>query len=97
MGREIIKVSEGFQHPRDQNGLFESGAHLEPLWYTPDNEKTCFQVYENVTEGTPVSPIFKSESDMIIWLKVQGNSNEVIEQFIAMKHYPSLVVTDEYK
>ncbi len=28
----------------------------------------CFQIYENVSEGTPVSPVFDSIDDMIAWM-----------------------------
>lgn len=56
MGREIREVPENWQHPT--NGL---GAY-EPMFahsWTKE-EATCFQVYETVTEGTPLSPVFKS-------------------------------------
>ncbi|MBU2709049.1 hypothetical protein KCM76_23840 [Zooshikella marina] len=96
MGREIRKVPIGFKHPKDADGYFEPGAHLEPLWYTSEAEKTCFQIYENVSEGTPVSPVFESKDEMVKWLEVQGNSNDVIEQFLSMEHYPCLVIIDEY-
>ena len=96
MGREIRNVPEGFEHPRDEDNELVPGAHLEPLWYASEEDKTCFQIYENVSEGTPVSPVFKSQKEMINWLKAQGNSMEIIDQFIAMGHYPSLVIVDEY-
>lgn len=95
MGREIVKVPKGFEHPRDEEGYFESGAHLEPLWYLSEEEKTCFQIYENVTEGSPVSPVFETQDEMINWLKKQGNDATVINQFIEWGHYPSLVIIDE--
>jgi hypothetical protein len=96
MGREIKKVPKGFEHPRDAEGYFEPGAHLEPLWYAPEEDKTCFQIYENVSEGSPVSPVFETQEEMIDWLKNQGNEEAVINQFIDMGHYPSLLITDEY-
>lgn len=97
MGREVLKVSIGFEHPRDEEGELIPGAHLEPLWYTPEKEKTCFQIYENISEGSPVSPIFSSKQEMGSWLESQGNNQEAIKQFISNGHYPSLVLKNEYK
>ena len=92
MGIEIIKVPHGFEHPRNDGGKFEPGAHLEPLYFLSDEDKTCFQIYENVSEGTPVSPVFESLEQLISWLEVQGNKKEVLSQFLEMGHYPSLVI-----
>jgi len=39
--------------------------------YMPDwneSERTHYQAYENVTEGTPISPVFATEEEMIDWL-----------------------------
>lgn len=94
MGREIVKVPREFEHPRGDNGNFEPGAHLELLWYLKEEEKTCFQIYENVSEGTPVSPVFETHEEMATWLLAQGNTADVIDQFLSMGHYPSLVITD---
>ena len=96
MGRLIVRVPEGFAHPKDETGEYEPGAHLEPLYYLSEEEKTCFQIYEDVSEGgTPVSPIFRSADLLADWLKAQGNSAEVISQFLEWGHYPSLVLQDE--
>lgn len=97
MGREIIRVPKSFEHPRDEEGELISGAHLEPLWYASEEEKSCFQIYENVSEGSPVSPVFNSEDEMRVWLKAQGNDQETINQFISMGHYPSLVIKYEHR
>src|SRR5262245_19511161 len=31
-------------------------------------EATCFQFYESTTEGTPMSPVFETEEEMLAWL-----------------------------
>ena len=97
MGREIRRVPKDFEHPRDEEGELIPGAHLEPLWYASEDDKSCFQIYENVSEGSPVSPVFNSQEEMCAWLKAQGNRDEIIEQFISLGHYPSLVIKDEYQ
>jgi hypothetical protein len=33
-----------------------------------EGEATCFQFYENTTEGTPESPVFASEEDLDRWI-----------------------------
>lgn len=92
MGREIVKVPKNFSHPLDENGDFEPGAHLESLHYASELDKTCYQIYENVSEGTPISPIFESYEKMANWLEFQGSKKEIIKQFVKMGHYPSLVI-----
>lgn len=37
-----------------------------PDW--PERRKTHFQMYENVTEGTPVSPVMASKKELAQWL-----------------------------
>lgn len=39
--------------------------------YMPDwdeSERTHYQAYENTTEGTPISPVFATEDELIDWL-----------------------------
>jgi hypothetical protein len=52
------------------------GDRPDPNDYMPDwneSDRTHYQVYENVTEGTPISPVFATEEEMIDWL-VQNES-----------------------
>lgn len=76
----------------DDEGEYIAGAHLEPLWYTDKALKTAYQVYENVSEGSPVSPIFPTEEDLRNWLVTQGFSHEQALEFCAVGHIPSFVV-----
>lgn len=43
---------------------------------------TCYQIYENVSEGTPVSPIFETKTEMKEWLVEQGYSRKAASAFI---------------
>lgn len=94
MGKEIVRVPPGFQHPSDAEGFPKPGAHLEHLYYMSETEKTCYQIYENVTEGTPVSPIFDSKEEMEKWLISKGTSECSVKQFLDLGHSPSLVIDE---
>ena len=54
-------------------------------------EANCFQIYETVTEGTPVSPIFETKDEMRIWLIYKGYSEHAAQRFIEEKRAPSMV------
>lgn len=38
-----------------------------------DEEATMFQAYENVTEGTPISPAFASLDELAVYLSEEGD------------------------
>jgi hypothetical protein len=92
MGRQIVRVPPRFRHPVDENGEMIVGAHHEALHCIPDDKKTAFQIYENVSEGSPVSPIFESLGELSSWLAEQGASPSYIQTLIADGHAPSFVV-----
>lgn len=55
-------------------------------------EATCFQVYETVTEGTPISPVFKSLEQVEKWLiQSQGYSIQAAKDLCEAKWAPTLV------
>ncbi len=69
----------------------------EPLPVMPGwapEEAPCYQIYENVTEGTPVSPVFASIDGVRDWLVGQGYSRRAAEGFCRRGRAPSLVVAD---
>ncbi len=59
---------------KDNTDSFEDwcdGEKRMPVDYMPDwaeAERTHFQMYENVTEGTPVSPVFEKAEELAYWL-----------------------------
>jgi hypothetical protein len=61
--------------------------------WTPE-EATGYQVYENVSEGTPVSPVFETEDAMRIWLVAQGHSEYATDQFIKAGWAPSMLMQE---
>jgi hypothetical protein len=92
MGREIRRVPPGFEHPVDENGDFIAGAHHEPLYCVDPASLTSYQVYENVSEGSPVSPIFDAAEELVQWLKREGWQQDAIDALLNDGHFPSLVV-----
>ncbi len=47
------------------------GDRPDPSNYMPDwdeSERTHYQAYENTSEGTPISPVFATEDELIDWL-----------------------------
>jgi hypothetical protein len=92
VGREVVRVPPDFKHPVDDEGQLIVGAHHEALYYIPDEQKTAFQIYENVTEGSPVSPIFGTLEELSKWLAAEGWSEDMIKLLIDEGFAPSLVI-----
>jgi len=63
-------------------------------WYRPafDTEPTHYQIYETVSEGTPVSPVFASLAEMEAWLVFNGFSEEAAARFAKNGWAPSFVM-----
>jgi len=62
-----------YDSPPDEN------YYRETAW--TEAEATCYQVYETVSEGTPVSPVFETKDEMITWLIQQGYSEKAVRNF----------------
>jgi hypothetical protein len=68
VSEEHAKWSEKYPWYWDWNG---SPPELDANVYRPawtEAERTHFQIYENVSEGTPVSPVFASLDEMVAWM-----------------------------
>ena len=65
-----------------------------PECYRPEYDGTadCFQMYETVSEGTPVSPVFETKGELAEWLVSQGYSEDAAAGFIASGWAPSFVM-----
>lgn len=88
MGREIRRVPGDWLHPQDDDGNFIPMLEYSPeypqdaieeydLKFMPnwsEEEKTHYQMYENVTEGTPISPPMESPERLARWL-TDNNAN----------------------
>jgi len=81
--------------PKEKDELemtFEEWSGSEPLIedYMPDwkeEEKTHIQMYEDTSEGTPISPVFDNAEDLARWLADNnassfGSSTATYEQWL---------------
>jgi hypothetical protein len=53
-----------------------------------------YQVWENVSEGSPISPVFAAEQDLINWLTDQGYSEGAAEEFARGGYAPSFAMVN---
>ena len=91
MGTEIVRVPRGFAHPADDAGYPIPGAHCELLYGAGPESCVCYQLYENVTEGTPISPAFETLTELSDWVRGQGWSDEMVSCLLKWGHAPSLI------
>jgi hypothetical protein len=54
----------------------------------------CYQIYETVSEGTPVSPVFDAPPELVEWLVSQEYSRTAAENFVNEKWAPSFVMAN---
>ena len=92
MGVKIVRVPPDWQHPVDEDGALVVGGHHEPLYNLDDAAKTAFQLYENTSEGSPVSPIFGSMAELEAWLEQNGWSEER-SQFLLANGFAPILIT----
>ena len=66
----------------------------DPQYYRPEwsEEPTAYQVYETVSEGTPVSPVFSSLDDVRTWVISQGHSEKAADEFCRLGHAFSFMI-----
>lgn len=73
MGREVRRVPADWEHPRDERGKFIPTYSWDmPQW--PENEATHYMMYEDTSEGTPISPAFATKEELARWLTDTGAS-----------------------
>jgi hypothetical protein len=55
--------------------LLDEGQPLDPSYYRPwkPEDATWYQLWETVSEGTPVSPAFATEDELIDYLAKNGD------------------------
>ena len=66
-------------------------------YYRPafESDPVGYQVYEDVSEGTPTSPVFESLDAMRTWLLSEGYSEHATDMFIETGCAPSMVFTSD--
>jgi hypothetical protein len=80
------EIAEGLRDGWLRNEPPNYGCDVMPQW--PESERTNFQMYEDTTEGTPISPVFDNIEDLAHWLadngaSAVGNSTATYEQWLA--------------
>lgn len=64
--------------------------YYRPTWSA--ESRTHYQVYETVSEGTPVSPVLATEDEVVCWLEGQGHSTHAARSFVRAGWAPSMVM-----
>ncbi len=72
-------------HP-DYKEVYEAWESEEP----PEGDG--WQVWETVSEGSPISPVFSDSYLLIDWLKEQGYSRDAARAFVERQWAPSMVM-----
>jgi non-ribosomal peptide synthetase component F len=62
---------KGLQHAIDEYGVPEE-QHYMPDW--PPEQRTHYMMYEDTSEGTPISPAFSTPEELARWLADTGAS-----------------------
>jgi len=85
----------------DYKGVQEDNAY-RPEW--PEESRTAYQIYETVSEGTPISPVFETTEAMVDWLcdpkrdadpyrSMSLLSREAAEKFVEYGYAPSMMIS----
>ena len=110
MGREIKRVPmdfdwplhkewEGYLYPDYDDSLSEEEEEkLYENWYDTQRhdppEGKGWQVWETVSEGSPVSPVLPTAEKLIGWMVSTGQTEEAAEAFIETGYVPSMMIWD---
>ena len=81
------EIAEGLRDGRLKNNPPNYGRNVMPQW--PKSERTHYQMYESVTEGTPISPVMKTPEILARWLadnnaSAFGDIGATYEQWLAI-------------
>jgi hypothetical protein len=75
-------------HWKEIAELWPDPQYCRPYW--PKHKAIAFQMYETVSEGTPVSPVFETLDGLKLWLVEQGHSEHAAAEFCKYKWAPSM-------
>lgn len=110
MGREIQRVPldfdwplheewEGWLHPSWDNSLSdERNEEIDEQWFENERhgppEGEGWQVWETVSGGSPISPVFATPKELVAWIVSEGHTQEAAEAFVKIGHVPSMIVAN---
>jgi len=85
----------GAQYPNywEWGGGPPDPEYYRPEWTEEQQASMGFCMYENVSEGTPVSPVFATKEEIADWLVEQGHSRASAAAFVDREWAPSFVMT----
>lgn len=75
--RKDFGTGEPKPHGKDYSYEYWGGSRPNPVEYMPvwtPEEATHYMMYENTTEGTPISPAFATPEELARWLADTGAS-----------------------
>ena len=81
---------EGIGYFWDYHGMPPDQEFYRPKWSA--KEATCYQIYETVSEGTPISPVFETLDELVAWLVDRGHTKRAAKQFAKLGWAPSGVM-----
>lgn len=90
--------ADKYNNPKTTKGYIEwNGGSPDPEYYRDvkwtEQEACCFQYYQNVSEGTPLSPVFDTLKELEDWLvSDQGHSRTAAQNFCKSGSAPSMVM-----
>jgi hypothetical protein len=58
-------------------------------------EPTCYQLYENTSEGTPISEVFATLDELAEYLTARGHSVKAVRVFIEKGFAPSMYISKD--
>lgn len=104
--RENFSSKEWVPREPDETHTWEewTGKRPDPADYMPDwkpEERTHYQMYENTSEGTPISPVCESPEELARWLtdtkaSAFADMTASYEQWLSVckgRYAPSAVIT----
>lgn len=75
-------------------GIHPEDVDLGKDWKPTEPPKgKGYQVWETVSEGSPISPVFKTTEELVAWLVQQGYSEKAARAFANAGWVPSAVMT----
>lgn len=97
-----IANAEGLQAAIDWHGQAPDQNDYMPNW--PESERTHYMMYEDTSEGTPISPAFATPEELARWLadtgaSAFGDSTASYEAWLRVAnggYAPSAVYTPEH-
>ena len=102
--RRLMAWESGEDKDREHAKDRHSGEAVRYFWdwhdgppdrhtYRPEftSEATHYQVYEAVSEGTPVSPVFPDVGSLRVWLLGQGHTEKAADLFIKGGYAPTMI------